>query len=668
MSSGAIRAGSAYIEIFAYDSKAQQTLDRMQAKMSALGSSMQRFGTQMAIGGVAMGAPIAAAVRNFAAFDDVMRNMQASTGITVEQLKRIEGAANSMSDKLGVGPKEIATTFTELLKAGMTVEQVLGGAGQAAVQFAKVSGMDVAQSSVVMHDAMEIFGVSADKAANTISAAADSSSTDIAGMALAFSQAGTVAAQANQSIEDTSAALAILANAGIKGSDAGTSLKTMLMRLMAPADDAVTALESIGLSVDSFRGADGKMLPLANVIGVLNRALAGMGQTQKDDVFRRIFGQDAIRAAAVLSKVGTEGFGKMKEGMTQANTVGQKFEVLMDGLTGAASRVAAGLEKIQNTIGETLAPALKYVARMVVLVGSTFDDMLKNYPGLVKGAGLVAGGMLGLAVASKLGGIGMDLATSAMGALRLGFAALPLIISPVGLAVMGVAAAIGIAIVAARSLSPAFKKQTDDIIEQWKAVGKEMLGAVEGKPPGQEGAAPKGEAKPITDMKKALEEELAKAQADLKAEVGRIDSQLANEVAGLERPKVTMPEPESPPEPKGERTEQPAAEARSTSPKDIGRTSGTFGGAESLAIGPELRRVLVEGAIGPVGRDAAGDAEKASDSVSKADTGKSISSRMATAFEGLMKAMAEQTTATKEGNSTLVKIADKLDGLGGNFV
>jgi TP901 family phage tail tape measure protein len=669
MSSGAIRAGSAYIEIFCNDTRAQQTLDRMQQKMSSMGSAMQRFGTQMAIGGVMMGAPIAQAVRQFAAFDDVMRNMQASTGITTDQLKRVQDAANAMSSDLGVGPKEIATTFTELLKAGMTVEQVLGGAGRAAVQFAKVSGMDVAQSSVVMADAMNVFGVSAETAANTISAAADSSSTDITGMALAFSQVSAVAGLANQSIEDTSAALAILANAGVKGSDAGTSLKTMLMRLMAPADDAVKALDSIGLSVDSFRGADGKMLPLARVIGVLNRAMAGMGQTQKDDVFRRIFGQDAIRAAAVLSKVGTEGFGKMREGMTQANTVGQKFETLMGGLTGAATRVAASLEKVQNTVGTILAPALKYVARLITAVGGAFDHMLQNYPGLVKGMAAVAGGLLGVGVAAIVGGMGMKTISSAISVIKLGFMALPMIISPVGLTIMGVAAAIGIAVAAARGLSPAFKKQTDEIIAQWRGVNKEAQGAMGKGPkaPGGKGAA--DDMKSPADMKKALEDELAKAQSEWKSEVARIDGQLEGELAGLKRPEVTMPEPEKPAEPKAEEHHEPkAAETKSYQAADIGRTSGTFGGAESIGIGPELQRRLAEGAAAAVASGASGGAEKAGDTVRRAEGGRSISDRMATAFEGLMKAMAEQTSATKAGNQTLIKIADKLDGIGGAFV
>jgi TP901 family phage tail tape measure protein len=168
-------------------------------------------------------------------------NIQASTGATAQELDRLKAASMQMSQAMGVGPTQIANSFVELLKAGMSVEQVLGGAGKAAIEFATVGQMDVAEAGVVMADAMKVFGVTADVAANAISSAADASSTSIEGLSQAFAQVSAVAALANQSIGSTSAALAILANAGVKGSDAGTSLKTMLLRLMAPADEAVGA-------------------------------------------------------------------------------------------------------------------------------------------------------------------------------------------------------------------------------------------------------------------------------------------------------------------------------------------------------------------------------------------------------------------------------------------
>lgn len=313
MSASRVRQGGVFVEIGADARKFFATLDKINKQVGKVGASIAGVGGRVAGIGAAMAAPFVAAAAAGSRFQDVMLNVQASTGATTAQLDQIRKAAMAMSQSLGVGPTEAAAGFLELLKAGMSVEQVLGGAGKAAIAFAKVGGMAVADAAVVMADAMNVFKVSGDTAANTLSAAADASSTSIEGIAQAFSQVSAVAGLANQSIQDTAASLAVLANAGIKGSDAGTSLKTMLMRLMAPAEDAVGALGQLGLSVSSFRNADGTMKPMVEIIRTLSSALEGMDQAAKDDIFRRIFGQDAIRAAAVMTSAGVEGFNAMRD-------------------------------------------------------------------------------------------------------------------------------------------------------------------------------------------------------------------------------------------------------------------------------------------------------------------------------------------------------------------
>lgn len=467
MSAGGVRAGSAYVEIFAKDTKFQQTIDKLKAKMASMGTSMRQFGTQMAMGGAMLGAPMVLAIRQFTEFDEVLRATQASAALTTTDLKKVSDAALGLSEELGVDPAKIATGFMELLKAGMSIEDVLGGAGKAAVMFAKVGGLEVADAAVVMKDSMEQFGASAERTANTLSAAADASSTDIHGMTLAFQQASAMAGQANQSIEDTSAALAILANNGIKGSDAGTSLKTMLLRLMAPADDAVGALRELGLSTNSFRDAGGKMRPMVEIIGTLTGALEGMDQAARDDIFRRIFGQDAIRAASVLTKAGVAGFGSMRESMDQALPVGQKFLILMDGVAGAAEKVMASIKRMSITFGEGLAPSLKVVAGAITIVTGVFRSLLEKFPIVGQVAAGVAGGLFTLGVAGIVGGIGLQVMSKGLGLLQAGLRIIPTLFTPVGAALVGVAGGVTLGIIAARELSPAFKRETDAI---WAAL------------------------------------------------------------------------------------------------------------------------------------------------------------------------------------------------------
>ena len=358
MAAGKVRQGQVYVEIGADPSKFFSALSRVNRRIAGLGREMSAIGGR--VGGIGMGmlAPFAAAVAAGTRFDDALRSVQASTGATAEQVNRVRDAALGMSQALGVGPTQAAQGMLELLKAGMSLDAVLGGAGKAAMEFAKVGALDVPTAAVVMSDAMNVFKVSAETAANTLSSAADASSTSIEQMAIAFSMSSAVAALANQSIGDLSAALAVMANAGVKGSDAGTSVKTMLMRLMAPADEAAAALESVGLSVQSFRNADGTMKPMVEIIRTLTTAMEGMDQAARDDLFRRIFGQDAIRAASILTSAGVEGFQAMRGAMGEALPVGDKYKTLMGGLSGAGMQLMAAMERlgiaISGAVNDTL--------------------------------------------------------------------------------------------------------------------------------------------------------------------------------------------------------------------------------------------------------------------------------------------------------------------------
>jgi TP901 family phage tail tape measure protein len=471
MSAGSVRAGSAFVEIGADPRKFFAALNRINKAMANMGRSLAGAGAKIGGIGVATLAPFAAAVRQGTAYQSTLLNIQASTGATAQELDRLKSASMQMSQAMGVGPTQITNSFLELLKAGMSVEQVLGGAGQAAIEFATVGQMDVAAAGVVMADAMNVFGVSAGVAANAISSAADASSTSIEGMSQAFSQVSAVAALANQSIGDTSAALAILANAGVKGSDAGTSLKTMLLRLMAPADEAVGALASIGLSVASFRNADGSMKPLVDIIGTLNGALGGLDQAAKDDIFRQIFGQDAIRAAAILTSTGVDGFNDMTAAMGGAMSVGDKFKTMMSGLAGAGGTIVAALERFAIAISDAVGPALMSLATPIAgLINGLTDFATKNKETV---ATIAKFGVAAVAIGGALTGLGLSLQAASFGfggilkAVGSLGAVVGLVLSPMGLLVGGVAAIVMLG----PQLKGAFSGALDGVAEMAGAAG-----------------------------------------------------------------------------------------------------------------------------------------------------------------------------------------------------
>jgi TP901 family phage tail tape measure protein len=442
MSSAAVKAGGVFVEIGADPSKFFSALNRVNKSLGNMGKSLVSGGGRLAAAGIGMAAPIAAAVRQGAAFESTLLNIRASTGATAGEIDQIKSSAMDMSKALGVGPTEAAQSMLELLKAGMSLDTVLGGASKTAIEFAKVGEMDVAQAAVVMSDAMNVFKVSSDVAANALSSAADASSTSIAQMSEAFSMSSAVAGLAGQSIEDLSATLAILANNGVKGSDAGTSVKTMLMRLMAPADDAVGALDQLGLSVASFRGADGNMKPMVDIIGTLNQAMGGLDQTAKDDIFRRIFGADAIRAASILATSGVDGFNGMKDAMKSALPVGEKYKMMMSGLTGSAGSVLAALQRMAIAVSDAVAPALASVLPFITGFIDGLTKLATDNKEAVLLFAQVAAAAIGVGAAMVTVGYSLQGLSGGIGLVLKGFGLFSALASPVLLVAAGIGAAV----------------------------------------------------------------------------------------------------------------------------------------------------------------------------------------------------------------------------------
>ena len=107
-SSGAIRAGRAFIEIFTDDTKLQRGLNAAGKKISAFGNGITSLGKRFALLGAAAAAPLGLAVKKFADAGSGLVDMSDRIGIAVEQLSTLRYAAEQSGatlEDLEVGVK-----------------------------------------------------------------------------------------------------------------------------------------------------------------------------------------------------------------------------------------------------------------------------------------------------------------------------------------------------------------------------------------------------------------------------------------------------------------------------------------------------------------------------------------------------------------------------------
>lgn len=445
-SAGGIRMGGVFVEIGADPKKFFAAYNSVQKSLGNLGKNLMTGGTRLAAAGIGMAAPIVAAVKQGANFESTLLNIRASTGATAAEIDKIKASSMGMSEALGVGPTAAAQGMLELLKAGMSLDAVLGGAGKSALEFAKVGEMDVANAAVVMRDAMNVFGVSGEKAANTLSGAADASSTSIAQIVEAFSNVGATGKDANQTIETLSAAVAILGNNMVKGGDAGTALKSMMLRLTSGADGAAEGLASIGLSTESFRDADQNFLPLGKAMDVLRSRLDGLGAGDRAKALYKIFGSYGLKAATILLNAGSQGFADMEKEIANALPVSAKFQMLMSGMAGMGEKVLSALQRLAIAVSGAVAPALSSVVPAITGFINGLTNLVRANPEVVAGFAKFAVALI--AAGGAMVGLGAPLVAAAAGMGALGkvaaFAVSPLAL--VAKAALGVGASFAAAV------------------------------------------------------------------------------------------------------------------------------------------------------------------------------------------------------------------------------
>ena len=151
------------------------------------------------------------------------------------------------------------------------------------------------------------------------------------------------------SMQETTGTLAAFANAGMIGSDAGTSLKTMLQRLASPTDKAQTLMDELGINVYD---ANGKFIGLAGAAGQLQNGLSGLSQQERNAALNTIFGADAVRAANVLYEQGAEGIDDWTKAVSQSGYAADLAAKKNDNLKGDLENLSGSFESLMISLGE----------------------------------------------------------------------------------------------------------------------------------------------------------------------------------------------------------------------------------------------------------------------------------------------------------------------------
>lgn len=373
-------------------------LSLSQKKMAAagrdfarIGKRMQRVGqslsTQLTLPVLALGAGVLKVAGDF---ESAMNRVEAATGAAGKELKALRDQAKAFgADKsFTATATETAQVMEMLAKNGLSVSQILGGATESTLKLAAATGSEFSPAADLATDVIQQFSKQAadlNDVVDKVTGALIVSKFGFDDYKLAIGQAGGVAGGLGLSFEDLNVAIAATSALFASGSDAGTSFKTFLTRLVPQSDQAAALMEKLGLK---FFDASGKMKPLAEIAEVLRQKLGGLADEAKTDVLKQVFGTDAMRTAIGLMNQGAEGLARVNAEINKADAQKQ-MEARMKGLNGGLTQLKKSAESLAIALGDSgfLTAAANFV--------SAITDMIRAVaqlpPGILKAIGVLAG-------------------------------------------------------------------------------------------------------------------------------------------------------------------------------------------------------------------------------------------------------------------------------------
>ena len=325
---------------------AETTMGRLAQSAQLQRAAWDTASTAMVGYGVAAAAAAGYVVKSFADFDQAMSNVQAATHESAENMNQLREAAIQAGADTAFSASEAAGAIEELAKAGVSTADILNGGLKGSLDLAAAGGLGVADAAGIASVALTQFKLSGSDVghvADLLAAGAGKAMGDVSDLGMALKQAGLVASQTGLSIEETTGGLAAFASAGLLGSDAGTSFKTMLLNMTPQSKQAAKYMEELGIHAYD---AQGQFVGLAAYAGQLHDSLSKLTAEDRQAALKKMFGQDAIRAASILYEQGADGIQNWIDKVNDAGYAAETAEARMDNLNGDLEKLGGSFETL----------------------------------------------------------------------------------------------------------------------------------------------------------------------------------------------------------------------------------------------------------------------------------------------------------------------------------
>ena len=391
----------------------EKGLSKASGSLRKFASNAARTGSLLSFG---VTTPLAAlgkqAFDTFSTFENEMTKVKTITGATASEFQMLTEEAKRLGASTQFTAQQVAELQLILGRKGFD-PTAIKNMEQSILDLALATGEDLSLAAETVSASINAFGLEAGHAgsiANTLASASANSSVQLSTFATAFGHAGTAAKSVGVDFNELSAMMGVLMDNGIKASKAGTGLRKIFIELAQRGKSLTDGLDEM---------AKGN-------VSIIDTSTA-VGKTAAAQLKILLDNRNATKELAHEYRTNT---GRLKEMSKE-----------MGGTTFAkVKKMQSAIEGLKLEFGALLADMLLPFIKKITELANKFTNLDDNTKRMI----LTFAGI-----------------SAALGPALLGIGALLSLVSPLGLAITGVAAAIGALSVASSDNRTELEKQQD---------------------------------------------------------------------------------------------------------------------------------------------------------------------------------------------------------------
>jgi len=356
---------------------------------------------------------IPAAVAEFRALEESISLTVAIINGSAAEFSALSESILKVSSNSAATAQEVGGVAQSLARAGFSLQEI-DAALAGVVNGAEATGTSYEAMGQIVVNALGAYGLAAEEAgtvSDSLTVAANNSNQSVTDLGEALKYVGPIAAATGQDLNDTALALQLLADSGIRGSQAGTSFRTILTNLQIAASGA--GEEFMGLSRGSARlekalkliganmtDANGELLTGADLIKELQRSMEGLSNGEKALVSKALAGSEGLPALNTLISASGEKVDELADKLeNSAGAAADATAKALSGLSGSFKLLQSNISAFLVQIGGVIATVLKPLVDLVTAVISGFNNLPGPIKNVITVLALLAAGIAAVNVA-----------------------------------------------------------------------------------------------------------------------------------------------------------------------------------------------------------------------------------------------------------------------------